>query len=545
MYQQESRQEQYAQEPHQQQQDSYPQDQLAGLVQAASQAAAGQEANWQQQMNEFNNGAHAGEGEYTDAAAAAYHGHFANGQTAEQQQLEEEDRSGSRGSKRRKRAHSNTDTPEFTTPPSARVSRASTRGSRNLNMTGPTTSVLFRDPASGTKSTRPKVGSMFRDLELPPEEFLNLKLAAKNYMLDANHPERRECIGSRNRGDAEIVRLRLHACVEAFLNEGNGQRFFGANVNPQLGPERLIDPRDRQIITSLLTPILRSVLTNERQRLYANATRKGGAAKKGTPGRGAERSGTPEATTPSGQLQSPIDSSMQAGTPTSNMTPELSAYARRSLLPTSTNDTPTRQSAVTSGSTSHDAHQEEPDAAPSFRITFVNSQTSHRIFPRFSIPQSQSRSLSDFHRLVASQLTSRYGTVAVDRVYGGDRAPEVSVLLDSGRFPVRDENEWAIAILAAGNVGWMDEVGVVVGVMTSGGEDDEGRAQQQQQRTAARPEETAAASVNNEQGHDSDNAAVDPSLSEKSANANGHTIANAPVPSSANGQITTEAEKGD
>ncbi|KAJ5766350.1 uncharacterized protein N7511_003966 [Penicillium nucicola] len=137
---------------------------------------------------------------------------------------------------------------------------------------------LFRQPSSNKKYTRPPISKMFSSLEISPENFLHLQAAAKNYMLNDEHPERRDCVGQRGKGDSEMVKLRLWNCVRQFLEqEGNGERFFGENVvNEGMGPRAYIWPRDHHKIISLVIPLLRRMVTNERQRQYAIETRKGG-----------------------------------------------------------------------------------------------------------------------------------------------------------------------------------------------------------------------------------------------------------------------------
>ncbi|PYH72304.1 uncharacterized protein BO88DRAFT_423131 [Aspergillus vadensis CBS 113365] len=137
---------------------------------------------------------------------------------------------------------------------------------------------LFRQPSSNKKYTRPPMSKLFASLELSPENFLHLQAAAKAYMLDDRHPERRDCVGQRGKGDTEMVKLRLWNCVRHFLEvEGHGERFFGENVvNEGMGPRTYIWPRDQQKIISLVIPLLRRMVTNERQRQYAVETRKGG-----------------------------------------------------------------------------------------------------------------------------------------------------------------------------------------------------------------------------------------------------------------------------
>ncbi|PGG95886.1 hypothetical protein AJ79_09823 [Helicocarpus griseus UAMH5409] len=136
---------------------------------------------------------------------------------------------------------------------------------------------LFRQPsATSKKYTRPPMSKMFSSLGLTPENFLHLQAAAKAYMLDEARPERRDCVGQRGKGDTEMVKLRLWNCVREFLEgEGNGVRFFGEGNENGSG---LVWPRDEQRIISLVMPLLRRMVTNERQRQYAIETRKGGGA---------------------------------------------------------------------------------------------------------------------------------------------------------------------------------------------------------------------------------------------------------------------------
>ena len=75
------------------------------------------------------------------------------------------------------------------------------------------------------------MSKMFMSLQLDPELFLQMQAAAKAYMLDPAHPERGQCVGSRGKGDTDIVKLKLFGCVKSFLeNEGWGERCFGEDA---------------------------------------------------------------------------------------------------------------------------------------------------------------------------------------------------------------------------------------------------------------------------------------------------------------------------
>lgn len=121
------------------------------------------------------------------------------------------------------------------------------------------------------------MSKLYTSLELSPENFLHLQATAKSYMLDSEHPERRDCVGQRGRGDSELVKMRLWNCVARFLDEDrHGQSYFGEDIPGNEGAKRTMSwPRDRSKIIGAVIPLLRRMVTNERQRQYAVETRKG------------------------------------------------------------------------------------------------------------------------------------------------------------------------------------------------------------------------------------------------------------------------------
>ncbi|KAF3045654.1 hypothetical protein E8E12_011013 [Didymella heteroderae] len=153
---------------------------------------------------------------------------------------------------------------------------------------------LFRRTSTNTtrKYTRPPMSKLFMSLNISPENFIALQSLAKAYMLSPSHPERQSCVGNRGKGDTDMVKLRLFNCVRDFLAEGVGEQFFGEHVakpgekenseaaaalgEKEAGGEKLVWPQDGNKIISLVTPLMRRMVTNERQRLYAIDTRKGG-----------------------------------------------------------------------------------------------------------------------------------------------------------------------------------------------------------------------------------------------------------------------------
>ncbi|KAI9706173.1 MAG: hypothetical protein M1820_004934 [Bogoriella megaspora] len=159
------------------------------------------------------------------------------------------------------------------------------------------TAALFRDPSAASKKyTRPPMSKLFLSLEQSPESFLQLQSDAKAYMLDATHPERQDCVGNRGASDTDIVKLRLFNCARDFLEEDErGLRFFGEDVPGEGGKQRTwVWPRDIDKVIGLCTPLLRRMVTNERQRKYALETR-GQAKVDGAKDKRDEQSGTAEA----------------------------------------------------------------------------------------------------------------------------------------------------------------------------------------------------------------------------------------------------------
>jgi hypothetical protein len=75
------------------------------------------------------------------------------------------------------------------------------------------------------------MSKLFTSLQVSPEQFLKLQVAAKAYMLDRDYPERRDCIGNRGRGGSDMAKLKLFEYVRSFLEgEGWGERCWGGKL---------------------------------------------------------------------------------------------------------------------------------------------------------------------------------------------------------------------------------------------------------------------------------------------------------------------------
>lgn len=140
---------------------------------------------------------------------------------------------------------------------------------------------LFRSPsASSKKYTRPSMSKLYASLAISPENFIHLQAAAKGYMMDPAHPGRQDCVGQRGKGDSDLVKLRLWNCVKDFLeDESRGELYFGMRVPREDGFRRSMTwPRDCNNLIRAVMPLLRRMVTNERQRQYAVQARKGGVS---------------------------------------------------------------------------------------------------------------------------------------------------------------------------------------------------------------------------------------------------------------------------
>ncbi len=308
--------------------------------------------------------------------------------------------------------------------------------SMNLSLQN-SAAVLFREPSQKSKKySRPPLGKVYASLELAPENFLKLQSAGKDFMLDPAHPERREVVGHRRHsGGTDVAKLKLWKCVEQFLrDERNGDKFFGAEVGQDIpgAPERaMFWPEDAQKIIRACMPLMRKMVTNERQRIYAAETRKPRA------GAGGEEQGQfPQ--------RDHFDDSglMAAGSPPENgvtiSTPEPTPAQLASITPL-------------------------PRLAQVGAVTLLvnlmtfDGDTTRRIIPRFSLTPEAAPNLETLR----SQIMTRTKVPTARKI---DQA-SVKVWLSDGLVQVKDDGQWMIALLSAGTVEWMDgEVRVLVEV---------------------------------------------------------------------------------
>ncbi|KAK5056106.1 hypothetical protein LTR84_012659 [Exophiala bonariae] len=309
-------------------------------------------------------------------------------------------------------------------------------------------SVLFREPSSKSrKYSRPPLGKVFTSLQLAPENFLRLQNAAKAYMLDEAHPERRDVVGhKKHMGGADVAKLNLWRVVEEFLTKhGFGAKFFGPGVGAGIpgAPQRSLTwPQDSQSIIKLMMPLMRKMVTNERQRVYAATSRKGGSA---IPG---EKADSPFDVGDS--IMSTENEALSSPRPTEAAT-----------LPEVTSTNPAEQPTQSPSAT-----QQLNTAFKQSIILYVNvvSNTGgalRREIPRFTLTPDSAPSLA----ALIAEVEQRYKRPPPQDTSMEPKAPIIKVWLTDGLVTVAEDGEWMVALLSAGVVDWMDgEIRVLIEV---------------------------------------------------------------------------------
>jgi len=309
-------------------------------------------------------------------------------------------------------------------------------------------SVLFREPsAKSRKYSRPPLGKVFNSLQLAPENFLRLQNAAKAFMLDEAHPERRDVVGhKKHMGGADVAKLNLWRCVEDFLTgHGYGAKYFGPGVGNNIpgAPKRTIMwPQDGQTIVKLMMPLMRKMVTNERQRVYAATSRKGGSV-------------------PTGDTENSSIEVDDATILTENA-PSSTPLSTTTTLP----DTAVAVPAEVPTQSSSEAPQPPNTTFKQSIVLYVNvvSNTGgalRREVPRFTLTPESAPSLV----ALIAEVDKRYKRTANPTTSTEQKQPIVKVWLTDGLVTVAEDGEWMVALLSAGVVDWMDgEIRVLVEV---------------------------------------------------------------------------------
>lgn len=318
---------------------------------------------------------------------------------------------------------------------------------------------LFRRPTPASKKyTRPPMSKLFTSLELNPEQFLFLQAAAKSYMLDPAHPERVHCVGNKGRADTDMVKLKLFGCVDAFLeDEGWGERCWGVGAERDFREMRRLKwPEGKNKIITLVTPLMRRMVTNERQRLYATETRRVTGGKKGQPASGTPPQASPHHAAP--QQHPEIDPKL--GDYHYNLDP---AFRSSSAAATSA-DRPAAGSTPPACTTHYKISILAPAPAPS-QLLHTSALTSISC-PVFSSLMQHIRSV------LAKPLSAPAADGAAEGEAGLYKLCGVRALTPAGLVCVGAAEQWEEAVKAVDEAVWMERV---VRVVVDVGKAGEGR----------------------------------------------------------------------
>jgi hypothetical protein len=308
------------------------------------------------------------------------------------------------------------------------------------------------------------MSKLFTSLGLSAEQFLHLQAGAKAYMLDENYPERSGCVGNKGALDGDMVKLKLFDCVKSFLDDERwGERCFGATADgasnrkwkwPEMQNKYVfyyllvgyLLIRNRLI--SLVTPLLRRMVTNERQRQYAAETRNDKRQRlKLRQSENSTASPTPAARTPQPHRRQGI-----SPTPLGGVDPKLGEYhynIQSSTFPTENRDDSIQIRDGTTSGTPHSEAEEDEKAEVTYFVNIL--QDGRRIKPKVTLTPSSCPGFSSLIQHIHNILNHR------------ERLSSIKVLGPNGLKGVSDEETWVHAIASVTGNDWMDgEVKCVV-----------------------------------------------------------------------------------
>jgi hypothetical protein len=344
---------------------------------------------------------------------------------------------------------------------------------------------LFRKPSTASKkSTRPPMSKIFTTLELTPEQFVHLQAAAKAYMLSPHHPERRDCVGGRGKADSDMIKLKLFDCVRSFLeDEGWGEKCWGEEADG-VAERRLRWPGMSTRIVTLVTPLLRRMVTNERQREYARGARAAVKAGSGSPrvsegsggmggagaGTGGPATGTATAT-PSRDARAGSRSRDEQIDPNLGHSQSLYQHSYDTAVQSPLPDVvpaPARGALNTVFVGANDdgnAHVHSLPQGLTYHISLLTVNTHTRNRPKLILPFSSCPDLQSLHHHIRRALSSTdaLGLTADTVGIEGIATMKIQALCHDGMRLVTDEEGWEAVNRDVREREWMDgEVRVVV-----------------------------------------------------------------------------------
>ena len=310
--------------------------------------------------------------------------------------------------------------------------------------------VLFKEPSASSKRyTRPPMSTLYSSLQLTPEDFLHLQSAAKDYMLNPDHSERRDCVGQKGAvHNHDMVKLRMWNCTKDFLTaKGNGERYWGPlSEQPSTAEsdKTLLWPRDSHDIIKACIPLLRRMVTNERQRKYAASARKteqpvtpaivGSKAVHGLEGLDFQK-------------ENPLIDSGQVYDKAPVINGESSAHSTGGV-----HDIQFEEGTSSIGQLSHPETQTQQQGSKlnlSIHISILSGEK--QAMPRFTLQADVVTTIQALRSHAARQCRNASLSLEVESA-----ASPVKLWLPDGLVEVKSDGEWMVALLAVKKVEWMD-----------------------------------------------------------------------------------------
>lgn len=292
--------------------------------------------------------------------------------------------------------------------------------------------ILFREPSEKSKKySRPPLGKLFNTLELSVEAFLEVQNAAKDFMLDENHPERREVVGYKKSNiNNDVAKLKLWNCVDEFLRlENVGEKFFGHQVNintPEAPVRTFFWPQDHQRIIRLLMPLLRKIITNERQRVYAAKSRKS------TPKTGRQE---PQDDDPLNVVEDAEVGGCEFAIPADAVTD----------CPQQVGIDPALRAAATTASEVMDQDgQPRQDRPVSILVNIISGDDQHRLTPEFVLSSDSVPTVE----VLTHKLEQHYNHPL--------ESITINAWLPQGLFRISENSDWTMACMMVCTTPWMD-----------------------------------------------------------------------------------------
>ncbi|KAH8595924.1 hypothetical protein B0O99DRAFT_145545 [Bisporella sp. PMI_857] len=309
-------------------------------------------------------------------------------------------------------------------------------------------------------------------LQISPEDFLRLQPLCKQFMLDPEHPERFNMVGRKESPQVDVNKVRLFEVTTKFLVEGGwGEEFWGEKN--EIANRTYKWPESKEDIAHSMVGLMRRMVTNEKQRLYATAQRekrergyKAASSKSKKPKivdarsllnklKGIESSSEEQSMSPSPDAESFTQGSPPPSSRTLKPDEDLGQISRgQESIATST--LPSNTSIASASLKRATSVVSVQSTSPRFPDCWLNIlQSGRRILPKVPFNTDNGEKFHDLLQFI---------DIIID---DGHSYKEVKVSGPTGVIDVNDEASWSAALEAIKDADWMDgEVRVMVDIAT-------------------------------------------------------------------------------